>query len=326
MYVFSYDARVSGAALMPAALRFAWSRMQFTANNNLPQKIVASFGALLFNDGTPAWHVCTIVPGEDNSSLLIEALPYVLSESDWYRFTYTFDMVHKQLTGPRVDQLTSLPGRICSIGVTARFMQDLANLGTFWDDVECMRVGMDPYSGLTGVSTWFDNIAFEKSPGVSGTVILDAPGTASPFIGNPERIYWQVSSYTPLPANSQLSDYPMSVDASLNFHSAVPQGVSDIYIKGSTFLSTKVPSVTVGAIGTFTNLGPVQMYNGDADGSDVIDTADYIIFANSYDLSFGDPLYDARADFDGDEYVSSDDYLILSENFSMEGDLFKDGR
>lgn len=187
-----------------------------------------------------------------------------------------------------------------------------------------MRFGMDAYD--PGLTAWFDNISFVKAPGISGTVVLNAPGTASPYLGEPKEIQWQVKAYTPLPDNNLLTDYPMAVDNNRVFHSSAPQGVSDIYIKGVKFLSAKYASATVGGVGTFTNLGTIQVYNGDANGDDVINTDDYLIFNNAFDTAYNDPNFDARADFNGDQVVSTDDYLILTENFGREGALITDGR
>lgn len=68
------------------------------------------------------------------------------------------------------------------------------------------------------------------------------------------------------------------------------------------------------------SLSTLFLINGDCNGDNYIGTDDYIILNDSFDLSVGDPDFDARADLDYDEYVGTDDYLILSQNFDRTGD------
>lgn len=95
-------------------------------------------------------------------------------------------------------------------------------------------------------------------------------------------------------------------------------GPSQVRIKGRTWLSKRTGNVNLVA----NAVTPVNMtlLNGDCDGSNVVTTDDYLILSDSFDLSTGDPGFDARGDLDGSGSVTTDDYLILSGNFDLEGE------
>lgn len=68
------------------------------------------------------------------------------------------------------------------------------------------------------------------------------------------------------------------------------------------------------------DVGPVLLINGDCDGNNVIDIADYTILATAFDAIAGDANWDARTDLNGDGIIDIADYTILALNFDAVGD------
>jgi|GEM_PF-1707367 len=99
----------------------------------------------------------------------------------------------------------------------------------------------------------------------------------------------------------------------------LPEGTPvDVSFKAPTWLRQQLPTMTIAA-GNLTGLA-FSLKNGDCDGDNTVTTDDYLILSQSFDLSLGDPGYDARADLDGNDVVTTDDYLALSTNFDETGD------
>jgi len=59
---------------------------------------------------------------------------------------------------------------------------------------------------------------------------------------------------------------------------------------------------------------------GDIDQNNVINTDDYLIFNEAFDLVPGEFLFDPFADINGDAYVGTDDYLVFNANFDLQGE------
>ena len=59
---------------------------------------------------------------------------------------------------------------------------------------------------------------------------------------------------------------------------------------------------------------------GDANNDNFVDTLDFQILSSSFNLSTGDPGFDARADFNGDGSVDTLDFNLLASNFNIAGD------
>lgn len=78
--------------------------------------------------------------------------------------------------------------------------------------------------------------------------------------------------------------------------------------------------INASATGAVVNLAPLSFFPGDCNGDDYVGTDDYLVINNAYDTSFGDALFDPRADVDGDKYVGTDDYLLMNENFDKTGE------
>ncbi len=99
-------------------------------------------------------------------------------------------------------------------------------------------------------------------------------------------------------------------------------GTYELLVKEARTLRRKIANISIGTFGIsgVTYDGAFGLIGGDANNDNYINTDDYEILSDSFDLGFGDSGYDERADFDGDEFVGTDDYLILSENFDTQGD------
>ncbi len=95
-------------------------------------------------------------------------------------------------------------------------------------------------------------------------------------------------------------------------------GSYKIAAKGRTWLREVSGAVTITASGG-SIATPISLINGDCDGSNYINTDDYLILSDSFDLSSGDTGFVKAADLDGNDLVNTDDYLILSDNFDIYG-------
>ncbi|MBL8047501.1 MAG: hypothetical protein JNJ45_02355 [Chthonomonas sp.] len=91
-------------------------------------------------------------------------------------------------------------------------------------------------------------------------------------------------------------------------------GPVDVYLKGRTFLRKVQTGVTAGL-----NCCSFALNNGDCDGNNIVDIADYSLLAARFDRVLGDPLYDVRADLNGDGIVDIADYTLLALNFDGVG-------
>lgn len=98
---------------------------------------------------------------------------------------------------------------------------------------------------------------------------------------------------------------------------APPAGPCEILVKTWVFLQKKV---TFNILPGTTELGPISLKNGDADGDNVVSVFDYILISLAFDTDASSPAWDPRADLDGDGAVTVFDYIILSNNFDVEGD------
>lgn len=110
--------------------------------------------------------------------------------------------------------------------------------------------------------------------------------------------------------------FSVSFQASPNaigeFRIPLTSGKQTVRVKCGTFLSEHA-SVDTGA-----NYSPkidFSLVNGDANGDDSIDIADFALLSAAFGSSLGDPGYQRRADLDGDGEVGIADYAIISANY-----------
>lgn len=95
-------------------------------------------------------------------------------------------------------------------------------------------------------------------------------------------------------------------------------GTFDIAVKGEKHLRTVIRDVTL-VSNTSTNIAGTLL-SGDVNGDNAVNTDDYLLINENFDLNVGDFPWDGRADLNGDGTTNTDDYLLLSDNFDLVGE------
>ena len=96
-------------------------------------------------------------------------------------------------------------------------------------------------------------------------------------------------------------------------------GSYNLMVKHDHTLSVMAEDVVipVSSVSSFTEFGVLP--EGDTDDDNVVNFSDFFILRNSYNLSEGDPEFDARADFNEDDSVTSSDFFLLRNNYNQAG-------
>lgn len=94
-------------------------------------------------------------------------------------------------------------------------------------------------------------------------------------------------------------------------------GSYDLYVKASHWLQKK-RTITLPLSGAANQ--NLTLINGDVDGDNDVDLADYDAFSSAYDSVPSDSNWDPNADLDGDGAVTLLDFDIFSKNFDRDGD------
>lgn len=119
----------------------------------------------------------------------------------------------------------------------------------------------------------------------------------------------------------------VSTDGLLYAGTDLPTGTYDLYVKVRGFLRKKFDNVTI-TNGTYGGL-TATLLNGDINGDNTIDVADYAYISSNFNLTDADSTWervDANliapkdCDLNGDGSIDIADYAIVSENFNREGD------
>jgi hypothetical protein len=106
--------------------------------------------------------------------------------------------------------------------------------------------------------------------------------------------------------------------------SEVPAGVFSLVALTDLYLSGQV-SVTMSANEALTNVRPTEdnasvdrneLFAGDANADNLLDTDDVNVVFNAFGTSFGDALFDTNVDFDGDSSVTITDLSLISGHTS----------
>lgn len=158
---------------------------------------------------------------------------------------------------------------------------------------------------------YFNNLQIAPIPHfVTGKVNLDS------FTGDIEKQPIEFSVVNAGGSIVQTNYLFVGADGSFSLPTAVT-GSYRIAAKGSHWLRSISSAINItGSGGT---VAPLTLMNGDCDGSNYINTDDYLILSDSFDLSTGDEGFVAGADLDGSGSVNTDDYLILNANFDVSG-------
>ncbi|MBX7134963.1 MAG: hypothetical protein K1X67_20030 [Fimbriimonadaceae bacterium] len=96
------------------------------------------------------------------------------------------------------------------------------------------------------------------------------------------------------------------------------RGSGFIVAKASHWLAKSTPLIPITKFGVFEV--DFQLLNGDINGDNSIDIADYAVLSAAYGRNLGELGYVASADLNGDEAVDIGDYSILSSNYGLSGD------
>ena len=348
VYFYNFDARSNGLSSTGASA-FHWIRQQICGHNgDFANTALGSGLALLTPTRVPTMATFPLsvegVSFDDGTGNFVGGFNIysytglAMDSTKWYNFQYVLDMDAHKVAGPTFSEIQTGGSNLIT-GVAAETWpmsfnvnpldgSSTGNITTF----ECLRVGTDGAAFAGGTGNW-DNFNFTKGSKIIGKMILDVSGqptyvgSAANFTTVPELQFLQFT-YQELPATGLYDIQGIQLNADGTFVGAFFPGTYDIYYSGGSWLSKAVHSATIGAVGSTTDLGNIQLINGDIDGNDIINTDDYLILSGAFDTVPGDPAYDANifADLDQNEVVNTDDYLILSGNFDNTGDLTADGR
>lgn len=121
---------------------------------------------------------------------------------------------------------------------------------------------------------------------------------------------------SPLSISTQL--VTMKANGRFDINSPAYLAEYDIWVKSGNFLSKVVRVDTRDSSRSF----PVfVLRNGDGDGSNVVDSADFKLVNQAFGKSSGEPGYDPAADLNGDGEVGPADITWVSTNFGKQGDM-----
>lgn len=110
----------------------------------------------------------------------------------------------------------------------------------------------------------------------------------------------------------------LGAGGTLVFSSPV-QGSYDLAIQGGNWLRRRVANVAIGPQGT-DDLVAV-LINGDVNGDNVVNLADFLALRGAFGTNTGDPTFVATADLNRDGTVNLLDFLLLRSSFGQSGDL-----
>ncbi|MCW5942188.1 MAG: hypothetical protein KIS66_08145 [Fimbriimonadaceae bacterium] len=118
-------------------------------------------------------------------------------------------------------------------------------------------------------------------------------------------------------STTPLEVYTLSPDAANNISLRTYRvGAHDVWLKGPHWLAQKV-NVALTDTGV-TNLG-FSLRNGDVNGDNSVNLADFLALRAAFGTSSGSPNWNPNADLNGDGSVNVADFVILRANFGQSG-------
>lgn len=118
-------------------------------------------------------------------------------------------------------------------------------------------------------------------------------------------------------STTPLEVYTLSPDSANNIALRTYRiGAHDLWLKGPHWLSQKV-NVSLTGTGV-TNLG-FSLRNGDVNGDNSVNLADFLFLRAAFGTSSGSPNWNPNADLNGDGSVNVADFVILRANFGQSG-------
>lgn len=147
-------------------------------------------------------------------------------------------------------------------------------------------------------------------------ILSTGVATLQSFSGNPTtqtlRLEIRATGST-----TPLEVYTLSPDSANNIALRTYRvGTHDVWLKGPHWLAQKL-SVGLSATGV-TNLN-FSLKNGDVNGDNSVNLADFLALRAAFGTSSGSPNWNPNADLNGDGSVNVADFVILRANFGQSG-------
>ena len=150
---------------------------------------------------------------------------------------------------------------------------------------------------------------------LNGYLLLERPG-----ISVPDASY-AVPVIVTLCSNSfEIASYSTTTNEFGEFSIDSIVGVYDVIVKSEHTMAKKFNSVVISDTWIVDNFEFGPLREGDANDDNIVNSADFFILKDTYNLSEGDPGYDDRADFNEDGTVTSADFFLLRNNYNQMGD------
>ena len=150
---------------------------------------------------------------------------------------------------------------------------------------------------------------------LSGHVDLERPGTTPP---NPS---WATELTVILCKNgTEWISYAAVTGWSGNFTVPLIAGTYNILVKGNHSLAAQLEDVVIPANASTSLQDFGLLPEGDANDDNILNSQDFFILKDTYNLGVGDSGYDSRADFNQDETVTSQDFFLLRGHYNQAGE------
>ena len=198
------------------------------------------------------------------------------------------------------------------------------NTGSTFSDEICF-LGIDPGLCLNDYSTSSNgdadldaaDIGFHYSI-LTGTldccVQWERPGD------DPPSSAWSNSISVTVCGDDVWAEYDAQTDDWGCFQLTSIAGAYDLIFKGTHSLAVRYAGAVLAPEETII-LDIDLLREGDADGDNLVTSADFFVLRGSYNLSPGDPGFDSRSDFNEDGAVTSADFFLLRDNYNSHGGI-----
>jgi hypothetical protein len=169
--------------------------------------------------------------------------------------------------------------------------------------------------GQTATGSFTVNTGTTVKP-VSGVLTLQGYLGTSPLIAGSQFIFEIRDAGT----NALIETNPGTTTAghAFSFSTSLPAGTYKLRIKGVNRFLAKSQTFTLGATGT-SGLA-YTLTNGDANGDNVVGTADFTLLRTAFGGIAPNPPYTVATDFNGDGVIGTADFNILRTSFGQAGD------
>lgn len=180
---------------------------------------------------------------------------------------------------------------------TTELNQGVVNLTKIYDSRDDAEVGP------VNIPTWLKSRA---TGGLRGTVRIED------YVGDSTRVPITIELRRQGGGSEPTRVVFLDSDGSFRFE-PVPAGTYDLAFRGPTWLRKVMAGVEIQG-GEFTEVSPVVLLNGDANGDNVVDDSDLALVL----LNFG--LFLMPGDLDGNEVVNDADLALVLRNYGLQGD------